>query len=167
MDLLSLINKKFLSRSLNASLDCALNARKAVIGDYEQQKPILSSSLTSTPYNCYFFTTKHFFMSLGRLPDKKKVYFQALAKLPRFTTWVTLYSFSNMLRYSEYIDQDQNIRVAPLFQDGIFRTIPQQFLSLKSYPGNICDKCHVCSQAAISQASCVGKSAQEHLRKPR
>ena len=56
MVLLSWIIKKFLSRSLNASLDCALNARKAVIGDYEQQKPILSSSLTSPPYNCYFFS---------------------------------------------------------------------------------------------------------------
>ena len=39
MVLLSLIIKKFLSRSLNAPLGCALNARKAVIGDYEQQKP--------------------------------------------------------------------------------------------------------------------------------
>ena len=81
MDLLSLIIKKFLSRSLNASLDCALNARKAVIGDYEQQKPILSSSLKSTPYNCYFFTTKHFFMSLGRLPDKKKSIFSGIGKI--------------------------------------------------------------------------------------
>ena len=81
MVLLSLIIKKFLSRSLNAPLGCALNARKAVIGDYEQQKPFCPPT-SQAHCKIVTFLPLTLIMSLGRLPDKKKVYFRELAELP-------------------------------------------------------------------------------------